>query len=191
MLAVSAAASASAYVAQEKAAKANAKYESNMYSATAQSANTNYQQTISQTNLATYQTDTAERQQAIDNSQAINSAKASTVVQEGEAGVAGNTLSQLLGNFDRIHAQNNFTLNTNQDWRQQQTQQNLLAARANAANQITSATPHPVQMPSILATALQIGSSAYSAYDNYARDSRTGPYNLNSTSTNWMYKSWI
>lgn len=190
LLVASAASTAVGVAAQQKAAKDQRKYENNVYSATAKAANTNYIQTISQTNVQRSQVEAATGQQAVQADMAVRSAQAAQAVASGEAGATGNTMDLLLRDFDRVKAQDNFNLDTNREWRDQQTEQNLLSAQAQANNQTTSALPRPVQMPSVLVAALQIGSSAFTAYDQSQQHSRSGPYDPNNNDDNWLFKNW-
>lgn len=179
MLAMTAATTAAGVAAQQEQAKSQRRFENKQYTATARAASQNYKQTISQTNVQTYQNNTAEGQQALANSRAIAAQQSQASVALGESGAGGNTHGALLDEFDRLSAENNFTLDTNRQWREQQTGQNLLSAQANANNQTTAAMPRPVQMPSMLSAALQIGSAAFTAYDMHQQQNMTGAYDKN------------
>jgi hypothetical protein len=176
------------HAAQKQAAKQQAKYQNSVHSETGRIARENYIQQVSQSNVRMYQEDAAAKQQGLQQAVQSRSAQATTAVGLGEMDMSGNTVDLLLRDFDQLDATNQFAAQTNADWLSQQNVENVKAMQAAASSQIAQTRPAPVQMPSTLATALQIGSTVFAAYDQHNYYQRQGVYDPNNKNAGWMFK---
>jgi hypothetical protein len=167
--------------AQARAAKDAAKYQNRQYSAVADHAQQNYLQQLNTLQNRVQQENAASSQIALQNRVAADHAVASTAVAAGEAGIQGNTVNLLFDDFRRTEAENAANIQTNVNWFQRQAQEEALALRAQAQGHISAAMPQPIRGPSSLATALQIGTQAFEAYDFGMRTTQSGPYNPNNS----------
>jgi hypothetical protein len=145
-----------------------------------------YQHKVAQEQMLQRQADASATQALEDSAVQAAQAKATARVSAGEAGVAGVSLEQLLADFDRQEALYRHSVQTQRGWELDQSAVNMEGYRQEAQSRIASVAPYvaaPVQMPSMLATGLQIGSSAFGAYDNYQKAYGKGRYANASLST--------
>jgi len=164
------------YIGQSQAAAAQQKYQNRMYTETAKSAAASYKRSTGQMQNRLNQEHASSSQQQQHNAITAKQAKGRLVTAAGEAGISGNTVDMLLADFERQQAQNAFNIDQNYDWTELQATEQMFGMQAEAKSRIASATPGPVQMPSIIGTALQIGAQAYSAYDIHQYWNRKGIY---------------
>lgn len=176
---MSAASAAAQYQGQKENADAQAGYENQMYSATAKNATANYLNQVSQTQLGLDQARMSATESGLQNQVAGMSGKATAATMMGEHGVTGNSVKELLSNFDRIQQGNNTTLATNLRWQQLQGQQQMLGYQAQAQGRIAAATPAPVVQPSAAALGIGLAGAGLQAYDGYQRYTMSGPYSPN------------
>jgi hypothetical protein len=176
MAAVSAAGTAASYYGQQQAADAQSEYGKNIHKYVKKTATANYYQQVQQIQTRFGQETTRAGDESMKNTLAGEKAKAQAAAVFGERGVTGNSINSLLGDFDRIEAQNHSPLATNLNWQKQQAGQDILAARANAIDRIHGSVPQPVAYPSLLAAALQLGGTALKAYDSVQFANRSGVY---------------
>lgn len=190
MAGLSIAGTTAGYIGQQQAAADQAKYQNERYSETARIALENYQSQINQQQARFGQEVALTADQAMANQIEAMKLRSTASVAAGEAGVAGNSVQALLDDFSRQEAMNRFSLATNLGWKEDQMDEELRAAQADARSQIASATPVPVRQPSLLGAALQIGTAAFGGFDTFQRNQRIGPYNPNpnATGNSWLTK---
>jgi hypothetical protein len=190
--ALSIGATTAGYVGQSQAAAAQANYQNEVYRQTGQIAQQNYldQTRAVSARLLQNAAQTAEAGQ--DNAVNAMQARSSASLAAAESGVEGASVDELLADFGRVETMNNLNLQTNQDWMTDQITDEQRSMQAEAQSRIAQARPGPSVQPSLLGAALQIGSAAYSSYDDYLKISRQGVYSPNSKSSgaqgHWMFK---
>jgi hypothetical protein len=175
-LAMSAASTGAAYYGQRQAAEAQQDYQQRMYSETAKQAYEAYSQSVRQIANRTEQERAKMIDAATDNAIEGMSARATTAVAMGEAGVGGNTVEQLLLDFQRQESLNKMALERNFDWVTQQGEEEKKGAAAQAQARISGATPGPITMPSALAAGLTIAGQSLNTYDTIAYRNQWGGY---------------
>lgn len=82
-----------------------------------------------------------------------------------ERGVTGGSIEALLDDFERIEIGDAFNVATNLEWAERQAAEDILSLHAQAQNQVASATPTPIRMPSLLGPVLEIGTRAVDWFD--------------------------
>lgn len=175
-LVMSAASAGVGYYGQRQAAEAQQDYQDRMYSETAKQAYEAYSHNLRQIANRTEQERAAMMDRTTDNAIEGMSARASTRVAMGEAGVAGNTVEALLLDFERQEAINKLQLETNFGWLSQQAEEDKKGAAAQAQARVSGATPGPVAMPSALAAGLSIAGSSLNTFDTIAYRNQWGGY---------------
>jgi hypothetical protein len=91
-------------------------------------------------------------------------AEARGSIKASSSTVSGNSIDALLSDFDRQEAIRAEVLSQNLDNTTTEITQGFEVIRSNAESRIRSGIPAPVQVPSFLNAAIQIGSSALNAY---------------------------
>lgn len=164
------------YAAQSQNANAQAKFENGRYGQTVASARANYIQQMNQIQNRASQDRDATVQGGMQNQVQGIDAKARATTTLNEHGVGGNSVHELLSDFDRIEGANQQTLATNLQWRDQQAGQDMLSAKAQAQGLITNASPAPVVGPNGIATGLQMAGTGLQGFDQVMKYQRIGPY---------------
>lgn len=93
-----------------------------------------------------------------------------------ERGVTGDSIETLLGDYARIESVNAFNLETNLGWFKGQIAENLEGVRAGNQSRVSSVAPRPIQGHNAAAALFGFGASALNSYDNYAKQTKSGPY---------------
>jgi hypothetical protein len=193
MAALSIAGAAAGYAGQVQQAKAVAKYQSKQFSGVADSAVQNYYQQLSQAGLSQQQERAASSEQDMQNN--LQSEEAAASVRARDNGLTGNSVLELMQHFAAVRSQNTSNLLTNLDWRNQQLYQQELSARSEVVNRINGAQPGPVNLPSPIGPALEIGTSALGYTVQSMAYNRQGPFNPNNygngNDPGWMYRSFL
>lgn len=154
---------ASAASQADNAAK-QGKYQNDRYTAVANEANRNYIDQIRQAGNQSDQLDAQMTEQGLQNRAQGLAAVAGTQVSADARGVSGASVEALKNQYRAITAQNEFSLQTNRQWRQQQQREEIKAIRAGAQSRISSATPAPIATTSPFAIALNLVSTGLSGY---------------------------
>lgn len=93
-------------------------------------------------------------------------ARARAVTAAGEAGVSGNSIDMLLRDFAAREMNYTSNITENVKRRSDQTDREMLSARAGAQSQVNMARS-PIEKPSLLDAGLRIAGSALGAYSQY------------------------
>lgn len=184
--------SVAGHIGQSQAANSQAKYQNEVYSQTGALALADYQQKTASVVVRSEQNAEQASQTALQEQVTGIQAMARAQTAAGEAGVEGSSVSQLLNDFRRVQAGNQYVLNANLNMQQDQYGQEQKAMQAEAQSRIAQARPGPVQQPSLLATALQIGGAAFEGYDAANRQTNKGVYSAASPSSgsqgHWLFR---
>lgn len=151
------------YAAQGSAAKQQAEFQNRRYAQTAQASLAAYRRGVNQLLIRDSQEVSAFTREAETAKRAVGSQKATARSVMSAAGLAGNSVNQLLAEFDRLDADNELALGTNLSIRRQQLRESMEGLRADAQSRISAATPQPVSSPSPFALALDLGSAGLNA----------------------------
>jgi hypothetical protein len=162
-LSLAAASTAATMAAQQQAAKGQANYQNKLYSNTASLATQNYLRTANMVSVRRQQEQAAAGITGQQNTDAAQQARSHALTSAAEAGVQGTSVQELLNDYSRIEAGNNANLHQNLQWENEQGQEDLASARAQAMGQTSSATPRPVQGPSLVNLGLQFASEGVKA----------------------------
>jgi hypothetical protein len=154
---------ASAMGQADNAAK-QGKFQNDRYTAVANEANRNYIDQVRQAGNQSDQLDAQASEQGLQNRAQGLAAVAGTQVSADARGVSGASVEALKNQYRAITAQNDFALQTNRQWRQQQQREELKAVRAGAQSRISSAAPAPIATQSPFAIALNLVSTGLSGY---------------------------
>lgn len=185
MIGLSAATSAAQYVGQSQAASAQSKFQNDQYTKVAEAAAKNYQAGLSDLMIRSAQETASSSRQAEDIQRQGVAAQGALATRSSAAGVSGRTIDILSQEFANIEATNNYAVNQNLGWRKAQIKSEMEALRAGNQSRITSATPGPVQRPSLLAAGLGVaGGVLQGATMGY--DMMT-PEQQSKSSFNWLF----
>jgi len=149
---------------QRSQAEAQAEHQQNVYERNKQQAMQARNQKTQQENLRIQQEREAANQKMAQQSREADQARARARVSAAESGVSGNSVDQLLADFTRQEGEYMSALNTNFENSQQQSEVRREMYKNEQEARITNAQPDPINEPNLLAGALRIGSSGYSAY---------------------------
>jgi hypothetical protein len=111
----------------------------------------------------------------------VGSQKATARSVMSAAGLAGNSVNQLLAEFDRLDADNELALGTNLSIRRQQLRENMEGLRADAQSRISAAAPQPVNSPSPFALALDVGAAGLNAANTWKAWKPSTPAGMNTS----------
>jgi multidrug efflux pump subunit AcrA (membrane-fusion protein) len=185
-LALGATTSAVGYVGSMQQANAQAAYQDALVQQRNQQMRENERQAMESYNAQLHQI-TRQQQQLNDQASgdltaagvAAARARSTARTTSGEAGVAGLSVDTLLMDFDRQEASYRDSVLHNREWQLEQGEYNKTALGHQAAGRIASMqpiVPQPVQMPSFLASALQIGGHGLDAVSGYQSATRSNEF---------------
>lgn len=176
-IAISIATTAATMAAQAQQAAQQQKYQNAQQAARDQQIAQNYALSIEAYNRETTQLQAKQRQadegavqKDQESSLASARAQATARVGAGEAGVAGASVDALLGDFMGQEARYRESVYSNLENQRQQTNAEIQGSQAKAegrAQSIPSYIQAPIKQPDYMGAALQIGSSAFGAYNKY------------------------
>ena len=166
-LALGAGSAVANYAAQGSAAKQQAKYQNNRYTQVATNAIASYRTGINQLLIRDSQETSAASRDSMTARKTVKGQQATVRNLVSSAGLGGNTVSTLLREFDSLEADNQFVIDRNLKNRQSQIRAEMEGLRTTAQNQINSAEPQPVNQPSALALALNVGSAGLQAANTW------------------------
>jgi hypothetical protein len=162
--AVTGAASAvTGYVGQRKSAAAQSKFQNEQYSEISRASLEAYNRNLNQLAIRTSQDDAAGGQEADNATRDIQSARGSAVNSSGAAGLGGTSVERAIASFDALQSETLNNAYLNRGYRLAATADQAEELKSQAQRQIVSATPQPIQRPSLLAAGLGVTQSALSA----------------------------
>lgn len=176
------------FIGSEQAASDANSYEQNLQSQIAKNANSNYLFQLQALGLRSEQEHAAVVDEGIERARSLVQERSGFATALGESGVGGNTMNRLLGEFDRQALATNDNLSTNYNWKQQQSAQEAKSYQSDAINRVISAQPRKHVGGDIFGTLANLGTAAFGAYDASQRHTRTGPYDPNKVSNDWLYQ---
>lgn len=179
--------SAVQYVGQSQAASSQAKIQNDQYSKTAEAARRNYFGGLNDLMIRGTQETTAAGRQAEDVQRQGVAAQGALATRAASAGVSGRTIDVLSQEFANIEASNNYAIGQNLGWRKAQIYSEMEALRAGNQNRITSATPGPVQRPSLLAAGLGAAGGVLNAASSGYQ--MMTPEQQAKSSFNWLFST--
>lgn len=154
--AASVAATGANFVSQSQNAQAQGRYQGKRYSENAVIALDNYAHTIGASSDRVIQEAQASAQEAEANQVSGAQATGQVVTSAAAGGVGGNSIQELLQDYAHQASANDAIIESNLRNRVRQIGEDLKGAEAQTRSNIASATPQPIQMPSLLATGLTI-----------------------------------
>lgn len=175
-LAISAASAAASYAAQADAARKQQHYQNDMFRQGAASSLESFQNQTNAIGQRIIQNDEQAAQALQQNSIAAMTARSHALVSGLESGAAGGSLNSLFDDFSRTEAMNAYTIQTDKMWQTDNLTASERQMQAEAQSRINAGRPGPVNEPSSLGLALQIGTAGLTQYDRYQQRSLTGPY---------------
>lgn len=174
MTAIAVASSAFQFQAQQAQASAQKQHQENVYQRNKQQAMTARNTKTNQENLRQQQETASTEQKLVKQQIEGDQAQARARVSAAESGVSGNSVDQLLADFDRQEGEYAAALNSNLSSSKQQSELRKEMYKNEQESRVTNAQPSPVNEPNLLAGALRIGSSGFSAYQqNQYRKAQT------------------
>jgi hypothetical protein len=163
---------AAGYAAQRQQVQRQSKYQNEMYSKNAESALNNYYAAQKQLGIRAQQDEISTSEEAALARSVALTDRSTAEVMAGESGVTGNSIQSLFSSYDAIDAANQMKISRNQKWRIAQANEDAKSARAQTQSAISSATPQPLSLPSLLQAGLQIGAVGAGSYERYQERKR-------------------
>lgn len=117
----------------------------------------------------------AAAQSGLNNAREADQARGRGRVSAGARGVSGTSVNEMLDNYSRIEAENEFTIQRNMEMFTAQTASQLEGLRAQAQGRINGAYPQLQAGPSPLAFGIGLGSSIFNGF-NTAGELGYGPF---------------
>jgi hypothetical protein len=176
------------YVGENQRAESENEYQNQVYSEITKNAKSNYNLQLEAQGERALQEREALLDEGTERARRSIQDRSAAATALGSRGLSSQTMNNLLGEFDRQAAatENNLLLNYN--WRRAQDARDAEGFRTDAANRIVSARPRPVEGGNPLSLLFGIGGSAIDAYDTGMQQTRSGPYDPNKTSNDWLYR---
>lgn len=150
-------------------AKAVAEYQNKRYTDNAGAATTAYLDDISRLQIRQNQENEAAVQRSFGISRQYQRAAGTIATTAAARGVSGESVQNLLDDFQRLEAENQFAIQRNRAIREDQMYAQMRGLYADAQSRISRAAPRPVSGPSNLALGLQVGGSVLGGLDDYHR----------------------
>lgn len=166
-MALGTAAAVANHKAQSSAAKQQNDFQNKQYTEVSKSAIEAYRRGTNQLLIRDSQETAAAFRQAAQSSTELRTGKSSAKTLVKAAGLSGNSMQDLLREYDRIDADNQFVMDTNLKMTKGQIRENIEGLRADAQSRISGAAPQPVSRPSSLALALNVGSAGLQAANTW------------------------
>jgi hypothetical protein len=176
------------YIGENQRAKAENEYQNQVYSEITKNAKSNYMLQLEAQGTRALQERESLLDEGTERARANVQQRASATAALGSRGLASTTVNQLLGEFDRQAAATENNLLINYNWRRAQDTQEAEGFRTDAANRIISARPRPVTGGNPLSLLLGVGGSLLQGYDTGKQQTRSGPYDPNKTTNDWLYR---
>jgi hypothetical protein len=176
------------YVGEEQRASSENEYQNQVYSEITKNAKSNYMLQLEAQGTRALQERESLLDEGTERARANVQQRASATAALGSRGLASTTVNQLLGEFDRQAAATENNLLINYNWRRAQDAQEAEGFRTDAANRIISARPRPVTGGNPLSLLLGVGGSLLQGYDTGKQQTRSGPYDPNKTTNDWLYR---
>jgi hypothetical protein len=176
------------YVGEEQRASSENEYQNQVYSEITKNAKSNYMLQLEAQGTRALQERESLLDEGTERARANVQQRASATAALGSRGLASTTVNQLLGEFDRQAAATENNLLINYNWRRAQDTQEAEGFRTDAANRIISARPRPVTGGNPLSLLLGVGGSLLQGYDTGKQQTRSGPYDPNKTTNDWLYR---
>lgn len=167
MTAIAVASSAFQFQQQQAQASAQKEHQEAVYERNKQQAMTARNQKTQQEHLRQMQEREAAEQKMMQQGREADQARARARVSAAESGVSGNSVDQLLADFNRQENEYMTALNSNFEMSRQQSETRKEMYRNEQNSRVTNAQPSPVNEPNMLAGALRIGATGYQTRQQY------------------------
>lgn len=161
-LGINTAQTAASFIGQSNMAKAQARFQEKQGAA----ANEAYRANLEALGLMRQQDISAASDQQQEVQREALQARSRAATAAGEAGVSGNSIDMLLREFQARELNFNSNIAENVKRRSDQTDREMLSARAGAQSQVNMARS-PIEKPSFLDAGLRIAGSAFGAYNQF------------------------
>ena len=163
------------FQAQQAQADAQRQHQENVYERNKQQAMEARNQKTQQEHLRQMQEREAAEADIVTQGREANQARARARVSAAEAGVTGQSVDQMLMDFDRQEGEYRTALSRNFQMSQQQSETRKEMYRNEQQSRTVNAQPDPISSPNLLAGALRIGSSGFGTYSRArANENLTG-----------------
>jgi hypothetical protein len=156
--------------AQASAGKAQGKYQNSVYKQNAQAALESYMRASGQLQGRAMQEVEAATRDATDIQRTGDAAAGQVKTNAAARGVSGLSVQDMLTNYAAVTTDNEFAVKRQLGWTRHQIAEEMEGLAGTTRSRIASATPGPVDMPSGLATGINIASAGLGAYREYRKN---------------------